>query len=367
MLQGLGVGNADSSATFALLLTVIKDATSRTATILFAHRFGLRIEPDAKRYRFLADVFNDAAFFLELSSPHLGSWGKVVALGTGEALRALCGVAAGASKAALSVHFAKQDNLSELNAKEASQETAVGLIGLLAGTAIVKLVEDQSTVLVLMVLLVLAHLWTNYLGVRSVCLATVNRQRATILFDELARSGTILTPKEVASREQILFWKPVAVNRNGKPVTRVHFATSYTDAAGFQGNDNGARAYDGPMHTSFIRPYSPGRLGCIRLFLWHGAEARHAVLAWFMALETAWTTDRGAPYGMAQMPSSSAMVGNNGDHPQVPASAPPSIVKGDQIWSRLTDRGWDLETQAMETEAPVRFRFSPTSRNRKTK
>ena len=127
LLQGLGVGDANSSATFAMLLTILKDAMSRIATIVFAQRFGLRIEPDAKRYRFLADLFNDTAFFLELYSPYFGSWGKILALTTGEALRALCGVAAGASKAALSMHFAKQDNLAELNAKEASQETAVGL------------------------------------------------------------------------------------------------------------------------------------------------------------------------------------------------------------------------------------------------
>ncbi|TQS32174.1 hypothetical protein Golomagni_07519, partial [Golovinomyces magnicellulatus] len=164
LLKGLGVGDANSSATFALLLTILKDAMSRVATIVFAHRFGLQIEPDAKRYRFLADLFNDSAFFLELYSPYLTPWGKVAALSIGEALRALCGVAAGASKAALSVHFAKHDNLAELNAKEASQETAVGLVGLLVGTLVVKTIEDHTSVVYLMILLVFAHLGMNYLG-----------------------------------------------------------------------------------------------------------------------------------------------------------------------------------------------------------
>ncbi|KOS20150.1 UPF0420 protein [Escovopsis weberi] len=165
LLQGLGVGDASSSTTFAVFLTILKDAMSRIATVIFAYKFGLRIEPEAKRYRFLADVFNDTAFFLELYSPYLGSWGKIVALSTGEALRALCGVAAGASKAALSVHFAKHDNLAELNAKEASQETAVGLFGLLAGSFLVKHIGDKGSVLALTIVLVIAHLLTNYIGV----------------------------------------------------------------------------------------------------------------------------------------------------------------------------------------------------------
>ena len=39
LLQGLGVGDASSSATYALLLTIVKDVTSRIATIVFAHQF----------------------------------------------------------------------------------------------------------------------------------------------------------------------------------------------------------------------------------------------------------------------------------------------------------------------------------------
>src|SRR5690606_25085134 len=68
ILEGLGVGDASTSATYALLLTVLKDAMSRLATIAFAQRFGLSIEPECKSYRFLADLFNDSAFFLDLVS-----------------------------------------------------------------------------------------------------------------------------------------------------------------------------------------------------------------------------------------------------------------------------------------------------------
>ncbi|KAG6007578.1 hypothetical protein E4U21_005776 [Claviceps maximensis] len=341
LLQGLGVGDANSSATFALLITILKDAMSRIATIVFAHRFGLRIEPDAKRYRFLADILNDTAFFLQLASPFLTASAKVTALAVGEALRAMCGVAAGASKAALSVHFAKHDNLAELNAKEASQETAVGLIGLLVGTLVVKVVEDPRTVVCLMIVLVFVHLWMNYLGVRSVCMTTLNRQRATILFLEYLKTGRVLTPGQVAQRERIVFWVPIMCNREGESVARIEFAPTYKHAAS-HGPQDTIDVVDGPMHTSFITSPRGRRLAKIRMLLWVGCQPRHAILAWFHAMEDAWEMKKGRVH----------------DHKKTLLSEK-RRAEDVKLWTLMEERGWDLGTQAFETYAPIRLRVQP--------
>ncbi|KAF6814475.1 duf647 domain-containing protein [Colletotrichum sojae] len=232
ILQGLGVGDADSSATYAVLLTIFKDGISRIATIGFAYRFGTVIEPEAKSYRFLADIFNDSAFFLDLLAPLLRGHesAQVALLVVAEALRAVCGVAAGASKAALSSHFALRNNLSELNAKESSQETAVGLFGLLVGSVVVRYVEGREAVFGLMIVLVLAHLAMNYLAVRCVQLKTFNKQRATIVYEHFLETGEILTYAAVAEREKIFGWKPVATAADGRKLARIEFARSYADA-----------------------------------------------------------------------------------------------------------------------------------------
>lgn len=344
LLEGLGVGDASSSATFALLLTVMKDAMSRIATIVFAHRFGLRIEPDAKRYRFLADLFNDTAFFMELYSPYLTSWGKMAALGTGEALRALCGVSAGASKAALSVHFAKHDNLAELNAKEASQETAVGLVGLLVGTMVVKVIEDHTSVVYLMILLVFAHLWMNYLGVRSVQMTTLNRQRASILFQEYLRSGIVLSPAEVAKREYIILWSPNVTNRQGERVAKIELAHSFGHAM-----SNGRREVkliDGDKYTIFVAS-SAGAVVPMRILLWEGSTPKQALKAWFAAMEMAWLMDRetGMRATLNRIFSSKENV----------VSGYLKQFNSDQLWEAMVDKGWDLGTQSLETGAPVRL------------
>ena len=67
-------------------------------------------------YRLAADVFNDMAMILDCLSPALPRRFRVILLSFSSVLRALCGVAAGSSKASLSAHFALNDNLGELNA-----------------------------------------------------------------------------------------------------------------------------------------------------------------------------------------------------------------------------------------------------------
>ncbi|EEU34109.1 uncharacterized protein NECHADRAFT_49969 [Fusarium vanettenii 77-13-4] len=339
LLQGLGVGDANSSATFAMLLTVLKDAMSRVATIIFAQQFGLRIEPDAKRYRFLADLFNDTAFFMELYSPYFGPYGKILALTSGEALRALCGVAGGASKAALSVHFAKHDNLAELNAKEASQETAVGLVGLLVGTFVVKHVEDHTSVVYLMTVLVLAHLWMNYLGVRSVCMNVLNRQRATILYKEYLKSGNVLTPNEVARRESILFWSPVVRNQHGQRIARIEMADSFGNAMGGQEARVNIAILDGLMSTLFIWSHASHKHIPIKIMLWKDSEAVHAISAWFMAMEIAWQMDKGKGY-TERLDRIFYYQQKYDDR---------------ELWEAMLAKGWNLASQAFETEAPVRM------------
>jgi hypothetical protein len=340
LLQGLGVGDANSSATFAMLLTVLKDAISRIATIVFAHQFGLRIEPDAKRFRFLADLFNDTAFFMELSSPYLGPYGKIIALTTGEALRALCGVAAGASKAALSMHFAKHDNLAELNAKEASQETAVGLFGLAVGTLVVKYVEDPRTVVFLMIVLVLAHLWMNYLGVRSVCMDNFNRQRATIFFEEYLKTGIILSPEEVSKRESILFWRPIVRNRHGKEVARIEMADSYGKA--MRGRIiNVFTINDGS--TLFVGPEG------IKIMLWKDSTAIQAIGAWFTAMKIAWLKDSEEKGNGHE----SCLV-KDGAIEGAGEAAMGVVIEG-ALLEGIRAKGWKLESHALETSAPTRL------------
>jgi len=215
VLEGVGVGDANASATQALLLTITQDAVSRLATILFAWRIGTALEPEAKRYRLLADIFNDGAMIMDCLSPALPKHIRVFVLCMSGSLRALCGVAAGGAKAALSVHFAKFNNIGDLNAKDSSQETVIGLLGMLAGSFIVSRVTSPSATWSLLVLLLVIHLFTNYLAVRSVTMDSLNRQRTNIVYAHYRATGKVLTPLEVARKERIFATGSILSSQGG--------------------------------------------------------------------------------------------------------------------------------------------------------
>lgn len=352
ILEGLGVGNASQSPTTALLLQIVQDTFSRLATILFAHRMGQAIEPECKYYRFLADIFNDCSQFLDLLLPALPLMPKVSVMVSASILRSLCGVAAGASKATLSAHFAKNGNLAELNAKEASQETVVSLMGMLAGTLLVKLVDGKMAVWCWMITLVGVHLMTNYFGVRAVKMRTLNRQRATIVFREWLESNTILDPIQVAQRESILFnGRGNMSSKNGDYRGTADFG-GYGDVMNFK--SWGSHSYTFETEDYYMGIWQWGPSFTIRIAVKEGKRSvNDSLMAWFDAVAHAYHFDTavlrdglgGAGHYENEVPD---------DH-----RVGSGVVDRDtkmMVFEALRAKGWDIENAAVETRIPIRVR-----------
>ncbi|KAI0384872.1 DUF647-domain-containing protein [Hypomontagnella monticulosa] len=301
VLQGFGIGDSGSSATTAVLFTVVQECTGRLATILFAHRYGRAIEAECKFYRFFADIVNDSALFLDILSPALPTWPKVLALCGAGMLRALCGVSGGAAKASLSAHFAKNGNLAELNAKDGSQETVISLMGLLAGSLLLQFVHGKQAVMTWMIGLVTIHLWTNYKAVRAVRMRTLNKQRLCIIIDELVRSGRVPTHAEVADRERILTWT----------CPKVTFASTYPKAKDIHGID----IYSFVGVEYLILRTKKGKV----IYLKEHATSWDMVQAWIEAYSGARLDDHKA------------------------------------LWKLLFDARWDIKTNALETGRAIRL------------
>ena len=216
VLQSIGVGDENASATAAMLLSVIQESVGRMATILFAHWGSRAIEAECKRYRLLADVLNDIAMILDCLNPAFPKPVRVPLFCAASAFRAMCGVAGGSSKAILSSHFAKADNIGELNAKDSSQETVISLLGMWVGGFVLSAVSSTFGTWTCLILLLSIHLSTNYAAVRSVALRTLNRQRANLAFS-FFMEGQLLGPEQV-SRQERVFEMDGVLRYQGGPV-----------------------------------------------------------------------------------------------------------------------------------------------------
>ena len=363
------MGDSSSSATAAVLLTVLQESTGRLATILFAHRFGQAIEPECKRYRFLADVLNDGALALDVLSPVIFSsaalsssasspspdaaaapfhhayqyYGRALALCASGVLRALCGVAAGAAKASLSAHFARGGgggNLAELNAKDGSQETVISLLGMLAGSLFVRAVRGDAAVWVSMAALIAVHLATNYAAVRAVRLRSLNRQRAQLVLRHyLAARGAVLHPAAAAARERVLSWRPPAVR----------FATAFPGSREIDPRD--LARYRGERYVIVAR-----RGGTRKIFLKEGATSRDALAAWFEALILCGEGDVSSGDGKGKKKEGAAAVVAAAAREEERERKIRDLKSDGDFWKAMASAGWDLDAGALETGPAVRIR-----------
>ncbi|KAJ3091067.1 hypothetical protein HK102_001793 [Quaeritorhiza haematococci] len=201
----MGVGDQTATTTSALLTWVLKDGTGMIGHIVFAWKLSTRLDSDAKTWRLAADVLNDLGVFLELLAPLSSSkqWFAFWACAANLS-RSLCGVAGGATRAALTQHFAKKDNMADVSAKDGSQETIVNLVAMIIGTYVAtSLIPPPGTshhesifwfangllpidphvfwTWTTFLIFTILHLYCNYCAVCNVVLNTLNRERCGVL------------------------------------------------------------------------------------------------------------------------------------------------------------------------------------------
>lgn len=76
-------------------------------------------------------------------------------------------------------------------------------MGMLVGCVVVKIANTALATWTTLLLLLASHLATNFMAVRCVCMRTLNRQRANIVFACLRKHDRILTPGEVSAKERV--------------------------------------------------------------------------------------------------------------------------------------------------------------------
>ncbi|PWZ04812.1 Protein root UVB sensitive 3 [Zea mays] len=105
----------------------LRDLTGMLGGILFTFYQGSNLDSNAKMWRLVADFMND-----------LGYWGLIYCF------YVLAGVASGATRAALTQHFALANNAADISAKEGSQETLATMLGMGLGMLLAQITRGHA-------------------------------------------------------------------------------------------------------------------------------------------------------------------------------------------------------------------------------
>jgi len=120
VLLGIGVGNAKASVSAATATWLVKDSTGMLGRIIFAWWKGSKLDCNAKQWRLFADILNDVAMFLEIMAPIYPIFFTVTVC-TSNLAKCIVSVAGGATRAALTMHQARRNNMADVSAKDSSQ------------------------------------------------------------------------------------------------------------------------------------------------------------------------------------------------------------------------------------------------------
>lgn len=106
--------------------------------------FRSQLDIDSKKWRIRADVLNDVAMALEiLVLPRYTDYSTYILCGT-TSIKAIVGVAGGATRSALTQHHAIRGNLADVASKDSSQETFVNLTASFIGLYLLTALTNPS-------------------------------------------------------------------------------------------------------------------------------------------------------------------------------------------------------------------------------
>lgn len=212
--KSLGVGATAATPLAAATLTAVRDCAGTLGGIAFAWLQGSSFDAAAKQWRLFADVLNDLAMLLDLASPllvsRIGPAGFLIVASAAALARALVGVAAGATGAALTHHFSRGGRgAAELSAKGDSRERAASIVGTLLGIGLARAVSSSLggpwASWLLFAGLTWVHVWANVRAMRCLVLDTLTPARMELLLPLRWRESPLLpTPEQAAALECLL-------------------------------------------------------------------------------------------------------------------------------------------------------------------
>ncbi|KAH6933059.1 hypothetical protein HPB50_011735 [Hyalomma asiaticum] len=194
VLTGVGVGDQGASVLAATTTWILRDGTGMTGRILFAWFQGSNLDYDSKKWRLFADILNDVAIFLELMCQYFKGYVTAV-LCVSSVAKSIVGVAGGATRAALTQHQARNNNMADVSAKDGSQETLVNLAAFLFSLLLLRIVAGNPWLLYsIFISFTLLHIFANYRAVSCVVMETFNRSRYAIVVKRFLETAGDIAP-----------------------------------------------------------------------------------------------------------------------------------------------------------------------------
>lgn len=223
---------------------------------------------------------------------------------------------------------------------------------MLLGCVVVKAIHTPLATWTILLLLLTLHLATNYMAVRSVCMRTLNRQRANIVFACLHEHDRVLGPKQVSAKERIFEHDGILRDANDKCLGYCKIGVPASELLKRLGKtDRLTKATNLPdgrllqlldlfeTESYIVYMEHPSDVACI--LLKKGSDIAVQLKAWYHALLLVRQVEQG-------------FEGERDSMDAVRRTLVAVRTDWEKVQARLAEAGWDLETAALETTSGSR-------------
>ena len=208
MLRAVGVGSSavPATAVAASIKWITKDGVGAMGRLFVGGRLGLYIDQHPRVWRMAAEAISTVGLSLEIATVFFPSQFLLLA-GTGNFAKALAKGMAKPSFRVIQQHFARNNNIGEVSAKEESWEVTGQLTGLLTSVAILSSLQDATgwePVLFTWAIFHSVHITCRFIALRCLQLDSLSLVRSSKLIQMHLDGQPLADPATMPQRQQFL-------------------------------------------------------------------------------------------------------------------------------------------------------------------
>ena len=231
MLKALGVGGgpADSVGFSAAIKWVTKDGIGAAGRLFVGGKLGFMFDEDPKRWRMIAEGFTTMGLALEiLTQVYPGNF--IILAGGGTIAKAMGTGIGRPCFRVIQTHFALDNNIGDVSAKEEVWEVAAQLVGIAASVALLSWLEMLGTpeyVVPVWFAVHSSHVAFRYYSLKTLSFPWPNFKRGSMLATTYIHEGKVMSIDEIGPIEPM--WDAPRKLPHG---TECIFGSSWSEAVG---------------------------------------------------------------------------------------------------------------------------------------
>ncbi|KAL1936012.1 hypothetical protein VTP01DRAFT_146 [Rhizomucor pusillus] len=201
MLSSLGLGDAEAAGGAVAIQWVLKDGIGEFGKLFFIKRFASSFDSHPKTWKIVCEVFSAVGCFLQLCTSVVSPKFFLPLAAVGNMFNLVHESIWLASHMIFTKHFAINNNIGDIVAKDDAQMSTAHLLGMLTGVGVIAISHDPIFLFGAFAVLSPINFWSTIKMLHAADFEVLNQAKVTLLGRSFIDAGKVEDYKELQPRE----------------------------------------------------------------------------------------------------------------------------------------------------------------------